>query len=163
MPHKALKPTSFCVFSSRPQRPKRNSTIVRSRSLNLDIRGQRRLFSISSLASCRLAQTLLIARRQPPDHPDGGRCSAAEAGGGNPGRVPASGWTGRPGRTGGRGGSGRARRNSPGSAAIEGLFVSSGIIKNPDYTCEQMIRVLELLRGEYRFNGYIHGYRGLPQ
>ena len=39
---------------------------------------------------------------------------------------------------------------------IEGLFLSSGILKNPDYTCEQMIRVLELLRGEYRFNGYIH-------
>lgn len=39
---------------------------------------------------------------------------------------------------------------------IEGLFLSSGIIKNPDYTCEQMIRTLELLRNEYRFCGYIH-------
>ncbi|MDO4288382.1 MAG: putative DNA modification/repair radical SAM protein [Eubacterium sp.] len=40
---------------------------------------------------------------------------------------------------------------------IEGLFLSSAVIKNPDYTCEQMIAVLELLRGEeYRFNGYIH-------
>lgn len=39
---------------------------------------------------------------------------------------------------------------------IEGLFISSGIIKNPDYTCERMIRVLELLRNEYHFHGYIH-------
>lgn len=39
---------------------------------------------------------------------------------------------------------------------IEGLFLSSGILKNPDYTCEQMIQTLELLRGQYRFNGYIH-------
>ena len=39
---------------------------------------------------------------------------------------------------------------------IEGLFVSSGIIQNPDYTCEQMIRTLEILRHEYRFSGYIH-------
>ncbi|MDR1941290.1 MAG: putative DNA modification/repair radical SAM protein [Endomicrobium sp.] len=39
---------------------------------------------------------------------------------------------------------------------IEGLFLSSGIIKNPDYTCELMIRVLLILRYERRFNGYIH-------
>lgn len=39
---------------------------------------------------------------------------------------------------------------------IEGLFLSSGVVKNPDYTCEQMIKVLELLRNEYRFRGYIH-------
>lgn len=39
---------------------------------------------------------------------------------------------------------------------IEGLFLSSGIMKSPDYTMEKMIRVLELLRGEYAFNGYIH-------
>lgn len=39
---------------------------------------------------------------------------------------------------------------------IEGLFLSSGIMKNPDYTCEQMLRTLELLRNEYRFRGYIH-------
>ncbi|MEM1483898.1 putative DNA modification/repair radical SAM protein [Oscillospiraceae bacterium PP1C4] len=39
---------------------------------------------------------------------------------------------------------------------IEGLFLSSGILKNPDYTCEQMIETLSLLRQEYRFNGYIH-------
>lgn len=39
---------------------------------------------------------------------------------------------------------------------IEGLFLSSGVIKNPDYTCEQMIKAIRLLREEYRFNGYIH-------
>lgn len=39
---------------------------------------------------------------------------------------------------------------------IEGLFLSSGVLKNPDYTCEQMIKTLELLRHEYRFGGYIH-------
>ena len=39
---------------------------------------------------------------------------------------------------------------------IEGLFLSSAVVKNPDYTCEQMLRVLTLLRGEYRFGGYIH-------
>lgn len=39
---------------------------------------------------------------------------------------------------------------------IEGLFLSSGVLRNPDYTCEQMIRTLELLRGRYRFGGYIH-------
>ena len=39
---------------------------------------------------------------------------------------------------------------------IEGLFLSSGILKNPDYTCERMIEVLRILREEYRFNGYIH-------
>lgn len=39
---------------------------------------------------------------------------------------------------------------------IEGLFLSSGILKNPDYTCEQMIEVLRILREDYRFSGYIH-------
>ena len=39
---------------------------------------------------------------------------------------------------------------------IEGLFLSSGILKNPDYTCERMIQALEILRGENRFGGYIH-------
>lgn len=39
---------------------------------------------------------------------------------------------------------------------IEGLFLSSGILKSPDYTCERMIEVLRILREEYRFNGYIH-------
>lgn len=39
---------------------------------------------------------------------------------------------------------------------IEGLFLSSSVIKSPDYTCEQMIKVLEILRDEYKFYGYIH-------
>lgn len=39
---------------------------------------------------------------------------------------------------------------------IEGLFLSSGVIKNPAYTMEQMCRTLYLLRTRYRFNGYIH-------
>ena len=39
---------------------------------------------------------------------------------------------------------------------IEGLFLSSGIIQSPDYTCEQMIEALLILRNEYKFNGYIH-------
>lgn len=39
---------------------------------------------------------------------------------------------------------------------IEGLFLSSGVVKNPDYTTERMIKTLSLLRNEYRFNGYIH-------
>ena len=39
---------------------------------------------------------------------------------------------------------------------IEGLFLSSGVLRNPDYTMELMIRTLHLLRQEYRFNGYIH-------
>lgn len=39
---------------------------------------------------------------------------------------------------------------------IEGLFLSSGVLKNPDYTCEQMIEILQILRQEYGFFGYIH-------
>ena len=39
---------------------------------------------------------------------------------------------------------------------IEGLFLSSGVLRDPDYTMERMIRVVELLRVEYHFNGYIH-------
>ncbi len=39
---------------------------------------------------------------------------------------------------------------------IEGLFLSSGVLKNPDYTMERMIEVLRLLREEYKFYGYIH-------
>ena len=39
---------------------------------------------------------------------------------------------------------------------IEGLFLSSGVLVSPDYTMERMIRCLELLRNQYRFNGYIH-------
>lgn len=39
---------------------------------------------------------------------------------------------------------------------IEGLFLSSGVLRSPDYTTELMIRSLRLLREQYRFNGYIH-------
>lgn len=39
---------------------------------------------------------------------------------------------------------------------IEGLFLSSAVLVSPDHTMEQMIRALELLRGEYHFRGYIH-------
>jgi putative DNA modification/repair radical SAM protein len=39
---------------------------------------------------------------------------------------------------------------------IEGLFLSSAVVKNPDYTTERMIEVLRILREEYRFWGYIH-------
>lgn len=39
---------------------------------------------------------------------------------------------------------------------IEGLFLSSGVLRSPDYTTELMIRALSLLRNKYRFNGYIH-------
>src|SRR3954449_6708175 len=39
---------------------------------------------------------------------------------------------------------------------IEGLFLSSGIIRNADYTMEQVIRVARTLRVEHGFKGYIH-------
>ncbi len=39
---------------------------------------------------------------------------------------------------------------------IEGLFLSSAVVKNPDYTMEQMVQVLKILRREYGFRGYIH-------
>ena len=39
---------------------------------------------------------------------------------------------------------------------IEGLFLSSGIIRSPDYTMEQLVRVARTLREEHLFAGYIH-------
>ena len=39
---------------------------------------------------------------------------------------------------------------------IEGLFLSSGIFKNADYTMERMLQVVKKLRLEENFNGYIH-------
>jgi putative DNA modification/repair radical SAM protein len=39
---------------------------------------------------------------------------------------------------------------------IEGLFLSSGVLNNPDYTMERMIRVVKELRVTHRYNGYIH-------
>ena len=39
---------------------------------------------------------------------------------------------------------------------IEGLFLSSGVFRNPDTTMEQMIKVAKELRTVYQYNGYIH-------
>ena len=39
---------------------------------------------------------------------------------------------------------------------IEGLFLSSGVVRNPDYTMERLVRVAKDLRTVHRFNGYIH-------
>lgn len=39
---------------------------------------------------------------------------------------------------------------------IEGLFLSSGIIKDADYTMEKMYEAIKILRNNYKFNGYIH-------
>ena len=39
---------------------------------------------------------------------------------------------------------------------IEGLFLSSGIFKNADYTMERLVAVAKKLRLEHKFNGYIH-------
>ncbi|MBC7378443.1 MAG: putative DNA modification/repair radical SAM protein [Burkholderiaceae bacterium] len=39
---------------------------------------------------------------------------------------------------------------------IEGLFLSSGIIRNPDYTMEQVVEVARVLREVHDFRGYIH-------
>ncbi len=39
---------------------------------------------------------------------------------------------------------------------IEGLFLSSGIYRDPDYTMELMLRTVKILRERYLFNGYIH-------
>ncbi len=39
---------------------------------------------------------------------------------------------------------------------IEGLFLSSGVVRNPDYTMERLVRVAKDLRLVHRYNGYIH-------
>lgn len=39
---------------------------------------------------------------------------------------------------------------------IEGLFLSSGVVRSPDYTMERLVRVVKDLRLVHRFNGYIH-------
>src|SRR6195952_5440925 len=39
---------------------------------------------------------------------------------------------------------------------IEGLFLSSGIFKDADYTMERLVRVAKKLRTEHKFHGYIH-------
>ena len=44
---------------------------------------------------------------------------------------------------------------------IEGLFLSSAVLRNPDYTTERMCEALQILRDEYGFRGYIHA-KGIP-
>lgn len=44
---------------------------------------------------------------------------------------------------------------------IEGLFLSSAIVKSPNYTMERLLETVKLLRTKYRFNGYIH-LKGIP-
>lgn len=44
---------------------------------------------------------------------------------------------------------------------IEGLFLSSAVYKNPDYTMELLYKTVFLLRTKYKFNGYIH-LKGIP-
>ena len=44
---------------------------------------------------------------------------------------------------------------------IEGLFLSSAVFGTPDKTMELLIKTVEMLRHEYRFNGYIH-LKGIP-
>lgn len=39
---------------------------------------------------------------------------------------------------------------------IEGLFLSSGILRSPTFTMELIWRTVWLLRNQYRFNGYVH-------
>ena len=59
---------------------------------------------------------------------------------------------------------GRNRRCDPGLYRrnyIEGLFLSSGVYRSPDYTTELLIRTARILREEKKFNGYIH-MKGIP-
>lgn len=44
---------------------------------------------------------------------------------------------------------------------IEGLFLSSGVVRTPDHTMEQLIQVVRKLREQENFNGYIH-LKGIP-
>ncbi len=44
---------------------------------------------------------------------------------------------------------------------IEGLFLSSAVVKSPDYAMEQLVRTVKMLRTEYNFHGYIH-VKGIP-
>jgi putative DNA modification/repair radical SAM protein len=39
---------------------------------------------------------------------------------------------------------------------IEGLFLSSGIVRSPDHTMEELMRVAKMLRRDHGFAGYIH-------
>lgn len=44
---------------------------------------------------------------------------------------------------------------------IEGLFLSSAVVKSPNYTMERLFDTVKKLRTEYHFNGYIH-LKGIP-
>ncbi len=39
---------------------------------------------------------------------------------------------------------------------IEGLFLSSAVMRSPDHTMELLLKTVRILREEYKFNGYIH-------
>ncbi len=45
---------------------------------------------------------------------------------------------------------------------IEGLFLSSAVVKNPDFTMERLLLTVKKLRTEYGFHGYIH-LKGIPR
>ncbi|NVD40422.1 putative DNA modification/repair radical SAM protein [Ensifer sp. HO-A22] len=45
---------------------------------------------------------------------------------------------------------------------IEGLFLSSGIIRSSDYTMEEMVRIARALRVDHNFSGYIH-LKSIPE
>ncbi|MBW3012960.1 putative DNA modification/repair radical SAM protein [Candidatus Woesearchaeota archaeon] len=44
---------------------------------------------------------------------------------------------------------------------VEGLFLSSGVMKDADYTTQNMIEAVNLIRNKYKFKGYIH-FKVLP-
>ncbi|MBD3259859.1 putative DNA modification/repair radical SAM protein [Candidatus Woesearchaeota archaeon] len=44
---------------------------------------------------------------------------------------------------------------------VEGLFLSSGVMKDPDHTTQNMIEAINLIRNKYKFKGYIH-FKVLP-
>jgi len=39
---------------------------------------------------------------------------------------------------------------------VFGLFLSSGVLRNPDYTMDRMMAVAEILRRKYQYRGYVH-------
>ena len=45
---------------------------------------------------------------------------------------------------------------------IEGLFLSSAVHVSPDFTMEQLVRTVKLLRERYNFHGYVH-LKGIPK
>ncbi len=45
---------------------------------------------------------------------------------------------------------------------VEGLFLSSAVVQNPDFTMERLLLTVKKLRTEYNFHGYIH-LKGIPK